>query len=122
MLFRSRGAGGSGAGSGPNVDLSSLTFTPPPSSGERSTQKLPGIEISTGPAKAGAKKTPAPGASLVVEKPKPTAAGKGAGKSLKVAWQKFNEKQIAGLPILFWILAAIGLIAAGGLAIAVINR
>jgi serine/threonine protein kinase len=115
--------GGSGArrgpessGSGSNVDLSTLSFTPPPSSGDRSTQKLPDITITTGVSSAEKKKTPKTG-NAPVKKPPAAAAGKLPG--LRGAWQRFNEKQVAGLPIMFWILAGVGLLAAIGLAIKV---
>ena len=101
-----------------NVDLSSLTFTPPPSSGSRSTQRLP-------PAPAAARPTRGTGAGKVATEPTehPTGAkgGEEAGgkHSLADRWKAFTNLQPGGLPIGLWMFVVLLIAAAIGLGIAV---
>ena len=110
------GAGGSsGSGSAPRsgIDLHSLTHTPPPSSGSRSTNRLPvvshksptpaapagGIVINTasGSGKGAAPESRRPSARPAA--PPPTTAAVGGQEWL---WRRY-----AGLPLLAWLAAAL---------------
>jgi serine/threonine-protein kinase len=129
---RSGGLGGGGvpSGSGPrrggsdaarrapgsDVDLSSLSFPSSPSSGSRSTAKMPQVSSTVAPKPQAAAK-PAPAA-----KPTKTAGPGQRFGGAATALRGFFKKQVAGLPIGFWIVVGIALIAAAGLAFAVINR
>jgi serine/threonine-protein kinase len=124
------GSGGVGAGSAPrpggsgaakrvpgsDVDLSSLSFPSSPSSGSRSAAKMPQGHTGGGPKQLPAV-TPAP---LVQPKTaaKPSQRGGGIGAALRV----LIEKQVAGLPIGFWIVVGIALIAVAGLAAKVLFK
>ena len=109
--------GGSGAAKrvpGSDVDLSSLSFPSSPSSGSRSAAKMPQVNTGGGPKQLPAV-TPAP---LVQPKTaaKPSRRGGGIGAALRVLF----EKQVAGLPIGFWIVVGIALVAVAGLTAKVI--
>jgi hypothetical protein len=112
---------------GSDANLSSLSFTPPPSSAARSTQKR-SSPASQASAKASAKASG-------------KASGKGAGTAgsnagvknpssnlkkyvlaqLSAHWKQLSHMQIGGLPLSFWAIVCIGLIAVAGLAAKVLR-
>ena len=117
------------AASSSGADLSSLTFTPPPSSGTRATQKLPasspkaadgfgGIAIDTTAKPVATKPAAAKGSG-------PSAAAKTEGKGEKKSsgpGKGFLSLQPLGLPIGFWLVAIVGIVAIIGLGIMVLNK
>jgi eukaryotic-like serine/threonine-protein kinase len=118
------GSGGVGAGRAPrrggsdavrrtpgsDVDLSSLSFPAAPSSGSRSTAKMPNV----GPAVA--PKPPATAKPAAAAKPTKAAGPSRRFGGVGTAMRGLFEKQVAGLPIGFWLVVVIALIAAAGLA------
>jgi hypothetical protein len=113
------------AASSSGADLSSLTFTPPPSSGTRATQKLPASSPKAADGFGGIAIDTA--AKPVATKP---AAAKGSGSSGAVKGEKksagpgkgFLSLQPLGLPIGFWLVALVGIAAIIGLGIMVLNK
>jgi len=98
---------------GSDVDLSSLSFPSSPSSGSRSTAKMPNVSPAVAPKpQATAKPDPAAQPTKVAG---PSRRFSGAGTAVRGLF----EKQVAGLPIGFWIVVGIALIAAAGLAVRV---
>jgi len=125
-----------------DVDLSSLSFTPPPSSGSQTTASLPSITIGVGkgPTKS-AGGTPTAGAA----KPVVAAKSPGAGKALpgwlarlpKITLPSFGRRKRAagapaktgilqrdygGQPLWFWLLVAGAVLAVLGLGVAVLLK
>jgi serine/threonine-protein kinase len=113
------------------ADLSSLTFTPPPSSGTRTTQKMPaagtkgsggsgGIVIDTAGKPAVAKPAAArPAAAKGAGSTGDAKDGAKAGKKQPGLAKRLMGLQPLGLPMGFWLVALLGLAAIVGLGIAV---
>ena len=115
----STGTSSTGTGSGTGIDLSSLSFEPA-SSGSGSTRSLPSITLTDGGKKAQPKSTSKP--PTTKHKPpagrSPSAGGAWTG-GLREQWQKISSRQVAGLPLVFWIVAGVALLAAIGLGVLV---
>jgi hypothetical protein len=101
---------------GSDVDLSSLAFPSSPPSGSTSAAKMPQVNAGGGPKQPSAAKPAFPA------QPKTAAKPSRRGGDMGAALRGLFEKQVAGLPIGFWIVVGIALIAAAGLALAVLGK
>lgn len=101
---------------GSDVDLSSLSFPSAPSSGSRSAAKMPQVSSAVAPKQPPVFKPAPPSQSKTAVKPSRRGGGTGAGLG------GLFEKQVAGLPIGFWIVVVIALIAAASLALTVLGK
>jgi serine/threonine protein kinase len=129
-------SGGLGAGSGPrrggsdaarrvpgsDVDLSSLSFPSSPPSGGKSAPKMPQVNSTVAPKPQPADKPAAPARPLTADKPTKAAGSARRLGGLGTALRGLSEKQVAGLPIGFWIVVGITLVAAAGLAAKVLSK
>jgi serine/threonine protein kinase len=117
--------GGSGAARrvpGSDVDLSSLSFPSSPPSGGKSAPKMPQVNSTVAPKPQPADKPAAPARPLTADKPTKAAGSARRLGGLGTALRGLSEKQVAGLPIGFWIVVGITLVAAAGLAAKVLSK
>jgi serine/threonine-protein kinase len=101
---------------GSDVDLSSLAFPSSPPSGSTSAAKMPQVNAGGGPKQPSAAKPTSPAQPKTAAKP--SRRGGGMGATLRGLF----EKQVAGLPIGFWIVVGIALIVAAVLAVAMLGK
>ena len=104
---------------GSDANLSSLSFTPPPSSAARSTQKR-SSPASQASAKASGKGAGTAGSNAGVKNPSSNLK-KYVLAQLSAHWKQLSHMQIGGLPLSFWAIVCIGLIAVAGLAAKVLR-
>ena len=108
---------------GSDANLSSLSFTPPPSSAARSTQKRssPASQASAkASGKASGKGAGTAGSNAGVKNPSSNLK-KYVLAQLSAHWKQLSHMQIGGLPLSFWAIVCIGLIAVAGLAAKVLR-
>jgi hypothetical protein len=106
---------------GSDVDLSSLSFPSAPPSGSKSTPKMPQVSATTVATKT-PQKTPQAEKPAAAAKPKKADGASRRLGSMGATLRGLFEKQVAGLPIGFWVVVGIALIAAAGLALAVFSK
>ena len=97
--------GGSGAARrtpGSDVDLSSLSFPSAPPSGSKSTPKMPQVSATGVAPKPQSAEKPAAAA-----KPEKAAGKARRGAGVGTALRGLFDKQVAGLPLGFWIVVAV---------------
>jgi hypothetical protein len=116
--------GGSGVvrrAAGSEVELSSLSFPSAPPSGSKSAPKMPQVSATTVATKT-PQKTPQAKKPAAAAKPKKADGASRRLGSMGATLRGLFEKQVAGLPIGFWIVVGIALVAAAGLALAVFEK
>jgi len=118
--------------SGAHSDLSSLSFTPPPSSGARSTQKLMGVTDKERLRRAGStssqknrptdRKNSSPPSSSSTGKPSLFLQHLAGQLSLFLQhFKKLGQLKPLGLPLGFWLVVVIGLVMVGYLGLKVLK-